>query len=612
MILSASQSRRFRRLFESFIIFCAARLGVDIIVAPDRWLAQKDIDAVFDAIVAKSHDISGLVAAYVEANPDHLNRTDLREVSQWSDALHAGFAFFRDGADTYLIFGDLAFAVRGITGESDLSEQDSDFVQTIIVPFDGVLTFALSRIKLNVPLPGSAYSAVEEKLMRAREERKVIRTARQYHAKVASVFDLPRAGMKKELLELALADVADGQETPTNHVGVLAGLSWDEREAAMREWRDSPSLKESLARFARSDLDREALKGAPASSWKKMLDRHSTADLRRLAQELALVEDAGGMVRSELLPLILEATPMDVEGILWPAIMRGTERLDEVRAVFEAGGRMEAERDSVWDRDDLPLPIFPAMQLYIVGDTYHLVMCDEVLEVLAGADWDALMRRAKTYDDVAHFFEFMLGTRGIARLEDAFRECAEHMRVDESATDILFELEQRMEDGRAGFFVDEYEGEPWFRDILYDEFMHESRVAPEMSDLVAFHERTDPRPLDDMLPYRWISDWLEQFDETRALVAFLDAHVPDNDRTNDYHFAERVIEDLEELGREPLSPEVMDDAFSLLEEYGLVVEGDEREMLRCLIVDFMDCVPKWVYNGWSARELRERSGASSR
>lgn len=169
-----------------------------------------------------------------------------------------------------------------------------------------------------------------------------------------------------------------------------------------------------------------------------------------------------------------------------------------------------------------------------------------------------------------------------------------------------------MEDGRCGFYVDEYEGEPWFRSILFDDFLRPSQVTPEMSDMVAFHERTEPRPLDDMLPYRWVTDWLEQFEETHALVAFLDAHVPDNDRTNDYGFAGRAIEELEDLGIEPLSPEIMDDAFSMLEEYGLVVEGEEREMLRSLIVDFMDRVPKWVYNGWSSRELRERGGSPKR
>lgn len=93
-------------------------------------------------------------------------------------------------------------------------------------------------------------------------------------------------------------------------------------------------------------------------------------------------------------------------------------------------------------------------------------------------------------------------------------------------------------------------------------------------------------------------DWTMRQDAARELIAYLDAHVPDDQ--NDYGFADSMVEQLFDYLRDDgRIPECLD----ILADAGFVPTEAPLNHLLALIANFANNLPHWRNNGWTPMEV---------
>ena len=201
MILQGRQLNRFTKLFESLMRFCATDLEV-FGARRGAPMTDRDLAKVAAAVWGEDGDRSA-IDRFLEANPDRLNRTDLREVATWREGFFESFNALRDGSNVYLITGTYAFAVRGLG-----YELDEDFyymptyVETLLLPFDGIITHGPTVSYLPEELSQAEQEMMRMLLEGCKSEGSVVRTSRQFQ-KLAPI-----------ALELARSVREEAEETP--------------------------------------------------------------------------------------------------------------------------------------------------------------------------------------------------------------------------------------------------------------------------------------------------------------------------------------------------------------------------------------------------------------
>ena len=607
MVLTPQQARRYYRLFDQLVAYVALRLDMlGVLVRRDGTLRDEGILEVAQALWETRQNI-GLIDDYLAENPDGLGSADRREVASWKEGVYADFAILREGSSTFFLYGDHAFAVRGLNNEVDkvIAASLPAFASTAIMPFDGLITYCTCMSALPVSIGPNMVRSMADGLTRAREEGKCATTARQLMQM------MPDA--REEHLQHEAEDFARQTELEMNahelaqdqHEGVLVGLSWEDREKAIDAHikEEGPFRNKELVYAL---VDSWCTKGAPVHTLEGALGKLDRKQLMEAARRFEVPGVLSKMGKQKLVKLVASATPRDQEVFLGTALMSGERAVHDLRWVYEAGGRVDVPTAEVTRGFDVPEPQFPTTQLFKVGDTYSCVMIDEAREAFAEVDWELELATGRFVDEVLRRIDLMVEFRGVVELVEAMREALTgmDMSANPGVEVLLHALRQRIDAEQTCFdmvIVDEVTYLAHFDITGYDEAEFDEGYVLDILDA---QEGKEPRPMAEVWgKYRALIDWVLDRPAARNLTAYLDAHVP-NDR-DDYYFADRVVEDVVFLSRD--QPDIHE-ILETIQQDGLLLTEAQLNYLLELLTELINDVPCWANNGWTPMELHEMTG----
>ena len=155
-ILTVRQANRLKKLFDPLMGYLSR---LPSIKEAHRRMGRSDEtpleEVVFRAIWGTEGDPSP-IDDYVELNPNHLNRTDLREVESWKSGISHEFRVIRsEGVVLFLYL-------------------------TVILPFDGLITYGLAMKVATDYLDPATHAAFAEVERQYGQQGTSVRTARQF------------------------------------------------------------------------------------------------------------------------------------------------------------------------------------------------------------------------------------------------------------------------------------------------------------------------------------------------------------------------------------------------------------------------------------------------
>ena len=347
MMLSRLQCRRFHNLFDPLMRYANGRLGV---VDEERLYAQEPFGIDAEALSEVAQAVwqnTDVIADFVRENPAELVDGELAVVASWQEAPTKLFIadVFPDGAIKLMTHG-LAFEVCGATSDIEtILDELPAAVLTTLLPFDGQIVFAEYLVTGLVDIEDELIPVFEQEIERLYDEGTIARSsddlmqaANALRASAASDNDLAQtpqdlhgaddgcgcehhhahahdddaagvfAAQGYEARFAALGSDADyGQ-----HCGVLAGLTFEEREQAIDDhmMRDDDELAERLVDL----LETECSQGPIAHGLSELLAKEDPVDARRFATYLGL-EGVRAMRDDELFDAINQI--IDRRGILY-------------------------------------------------------------------------------------------------------------------------------------------------------------------------------------------------------------------------------------------------------------------------------------------------------
>ena len=181
MILEKHQYRRFIRLYETLINYCAVEAGTQ--ESLEASILNEDVKAFLEAermIWAPDGD-RGIIDRYVEKNPFNFSMDDLAEVQSWSRAINDTFTVCQRGLETLFICGWRAFSVRGL--DREIGEALSHMPATVratLLPFDDTIIFAITMSEIAYETDRDKIERIEREVTDYLKLDKVHRTAHEF------------------------------------------------------------------------------------------------------------------------------------------------------------------------------------------------------------------------------------------------------------------------------------------------------------------------------------------------------------------------------------------------------------------------------------------------
>lgn len=613
MILEPRQQKRFHKLYDQLSEWVARELGI---VGEDdqtpRHLTDSEVLEVNVGIWGEDGDRT-LIDRFVATNPVGLNRADVREVESWKSGVCVDFAVTRIGRDVLFLLGKHAFAVRGLTREIDIiAEELPAIVQTAIIPFDGLITYADVLSISEVYMPDGVIASIEHDAESCAREGRLARSARDF----AAMMPLAAQEQKEEMQRLA-AEKADGATNENlddpamdedaqdqhQHKGALAGLTWEEREAAIDEiasnYRPSPQVEAVI----RSQIEEWCDRGKVARTLEDAYSNLSKEELLQSAKNRHLRGNLKSMSKKQLVKAVVSFREITAQDVLDRAIAEGAYQVEHLRVVWEAGGMLRIPCKNVHVLNDVPMPCFPSTLLFHKGEDYIVSMPKEVYDALEGVDWKQGLETARGIDRAMRYLDAMVDFRGVVPLEEGISELnSQFPNVD--AQLMYLTIVARLKNERLALeIVTNRRDETFFVDLDIADKSCVSRdgVATDERLIQSIRRQQSTKPvrrLDGFPPKTYVLDYMRKKSSFRELTAYLDAHVPDS--ANDYSFADRAMEDFVYYARESVA---IDKLFGVLEGLGFVPTIEQVHELMNLFQAFLNDVPVWTNNGWSANEI---------
>lgn len=607
MIMQGRQVSRFLKLFDSLMMYCASVLDVPGLAGPvDEPLDGHDMRLVIYAVWGEGGDPS-VIDRYLEANPDRVNRTDLREVASWKGALFEEFSVTRDGGNVYFMLGGYAFAVRGFDYEVDDDlEHVPTYAMTLLVPFDGIIAYGLNLVCDSEPLSPTEEDEVEGELAACKTAGHVVRTSRQFvqAAPLALAEDRARRAEREESTEAITLG-------PGTHEGALMGVFGEERdEAVLGHLKEKVANPESLYVKA---FDETSVAHAPISSLRELLRAQTAKELRGFLRRLGVEPTSSHRSKRQLLDKVLATMPSDPPSIEPYVIFAGSRAAECLRDCYEAGGRMTIPESEITSMAKVPELAMPMVMSFHDGDEFCIQLFDEFMPVVGSMDLDELVEQARAVDAFVYYVDLAVDVRGVIALGDAIAEGADALGLahdsEEDVDRLTAVLRQRFAHDMTGFTTVPYDGTRYLvasgllvadgkdgNAALSDE--DKERLQFVLEDQAHFSPRTVEGFVDSC---EYALDWMMDTPEYRALMCFLDAHVPDG--ADDYLYAEKVVEKVFDDAR-LVYEYFIEDAMEIMEERGYVPTDDEdRATVVRLLEDFYLAAPKWQLNGWALAEM---------
>lgn len=616
-MLGMDQGRRFYKLFDALMTYANDVLDVDPRLRsrlPFDWEVEERA-----SVIDEIWENRAVIEDFVRENPRGFDTVDLECVLSWRSALRGMFYVKIDAGGTRFLFEDHVFDVSDLALPiAEMLTHAPLLVTTAILPFDGLIVYDTCIKELPVSISAQMREAFEESFAEALEAGRVVSAASRFEAVATSIAE---KRLQRDID--SLRDDLGFDENPERniasrmHRGVLAGLSEDERCAAMDEAFDSTAG--SLRDYTIGAVESVCTKGAPTSSCVELLVSHKKDVIERLSRFLG-VKGASSLNKRQLAERVVEAVLRE-PGMI-KTLLAGLEprQFRSVRTVFEAGGRMSVDKQDV-ERPAEMLSTAPlCLYAFDCGESFEFVIPDEVRALLGDFEWDTFEAYLSLCEDVQNIAELMAELRGVASLGEVLAE-ARRLCGDVASDDdyevILIGQHAATEDGfellkiDGEIFVVHYELADeclsMNEEIFYDEGVYDGCTEESLEvvrRLMLEQEGTPARPLsDDMLAEASLFEWVLKQPGVVAMRDFMDEHVPDGD--NDLFFSERMLETLFDMSHGGYR---LHDALEFLEGNDFFFDDDRLVQKELdLLSNLFNSLPRWDANGWAPNQLMEKA-----
>lgn len=605
LILEQKQSKRFYKLFDFVIVYTAQRLDIMGTLFDGRGkMNEREVYRVAEMIWGENGDRS-FIRDMVDENPWRLNRSDLQEVESWKDALCARFPVVRIGRDVLFLYGGHAFAVRGLSREiDDVTGPLPTFAQTIIMPFDGLITYCTAITSYQIDVGSSMQLSLTEEAAEYCATGKLVRSAKDFVRvmpeahKTELEWEAKNFAHKTEL-EMNADELGEGQ-----HMGVLAGLSWEEREEAVQSHMQgsAPATKELLVKHFDEWCERDKQATTLAEAFAPLTRK----ELVQFAKAYGVRGGLSKLNKAQLVDAIVYTIKNDGPLFVELARVYGLSTLKALQRCCMSGGQIDYDERGLSRFDDIPVPCFPALLLYHDHDkgVYTLQSPREVREALEDCDWDAEAALAKKTADVIRRIELLVDYRGVVRFEDAVNELLDEDALEEMNPFAMLVIIQKQSLWQmCDFDIAEIDKDIFFLHPYISEdagLQSDGQLEDQECVLNILGQQVGKpaRRIEDIKDELDVEEWMFSKESTRDLIAYLDAHVPDG--RDDYFFAEDFVESVIGEARDFCDIGFLMDRFR---EDGFVPTEAQLNRLLELILAMVNDVPKWTNNGWSSAEL---------
>lgn len=599
MKLNRKRSERITRLYLLLLSYANERLHV---VAPFESVTHLSDDGMHAIATALWGDDRNrhLVADYVAENPHRLRRSDLRQVALWDTAITGEFVSIVNGRDVLFLYDDYTIAVRGLYCEVSGVVGGYACVTTTLLPFESHVVHGVS-MRAAPPDPGLSFEhnrqATTDKIYKH-----VIRTSSDFCKEADAIREEHKALQSPRFACGSSLYLASDAAVAGQHVSPLAGLFGKERDEARlrlkaeREGGLTHARVINLVRRRTSQTEQsrslEEVFAAVSTDKLVIYASHIGSEVDISLYCLSHEDAARTMARSRA-PHDRALISLREAG---PAYMHYAARL------VAAGGRLETAYEDVRDPDAIPCDIWPYFQSYDTGTSFVTIMVPEFVETLSSVDFDAETQRAERLAEAVRFCTFAVDLRGACLVDDLFQEYFKNERVPERSK-VYWDLETvclRQSD-YISLIPCTWDGVRMVESESMYEWDADMLVSPFQSLTLKHQRGKSNRPVtSDMLAYETLLDWTKDTEAAHELIAFLDAHVPDDQ--DDLNFADDLASDIILDARSPFGRQRY---YEDLKNKSYAPTEAQAARLRDLRARLSTTAPCQIHCGWSVQEYQD-------
>ena len=595
MILSPVQQDDYTRLFHSlmeFFVHWLHRRGLLDSVVP-RSLRDQPSDVV-GSVLGALFDGAGHIQAireFMGVFEGDLSERDCGILLSWTHVVRDEYHAVRKGPDVFLIDDDgHVFSVCGISHEIDDRLVDVPMrVSTYLAPFGNVITYLDVIKRLSDRLPKDEEARLLAQVDKAARNGLIVRTGKQFvEVRKEKYGDRGDSVLTGEAIRRILSLAGSW------HVGSLAGLPWEERQAQAERLRREKADHEHVI----ERLDASCLPGEPVRQMREICDRTKFDTLKGFAEEHGVFD---AHTKEELVEANAEIYGSKLPDAIDNARKMGISFLMNFRDLHEHGGELRFEKDEVHALKDLPTPLFPYTALFSTQTHYVEVLCDELSACCAGINWEDEVAHAQLLEDALLFLETAIDWRGIVACGEAIDEVeARYPAVDPD--ELMDAMRIRFEGYLISVGPASFDGKDYLVAAeLFDEHGFDSAMA---RSLLSHHKgRNAVWPTAEQASQGALRKAWGAYDAARVLAAYLDAHVLD--LSSDESYADVAM--LTVVSAMQLQASA---TGFLAQSVGLLAIDDTmRPELTVLLQDLYNALPNRFLNGQTPRYRWDKSTA---
>ncbi|ACV22873.1 SEC-C motif domain protein [Slackia heliotrinireducens DSM 20476] len=428
------------------------------------------------------------------------------------------------------------------------------------------------------------------------------------------------------------------------HRGALAGLTWEEREKAVKESSGWESFRSEIDSAIQSHYDTawnaaldDAVHLKPVESIQELMtemgdkggsiSKKSFLDSLYRSQnpQLSAMGDALSEKPDEFFAdLALSAARSYTLGDLTKDLDAAyPEVFDLMKRLAASGYRLDFEkRPEAFALRETIHDAAPFVRSFNHDGTLTVILMEEYRDIFDEVDWDEQDRRRSAVEHAIQCAGSMAFFCGIAPVSDVHKQFRawypdEDLWTDESDfLQLLHSLCVQRDIADTGFVCSKTGGELPPSIVSYgvmeacgafDENMSDQQIEDEIDEYIAIltprRETVGFNGLPNGAKGKDPFEYCYELPQVRRMVAFLDAHVPDDD--DDYEYADRTTDMLLMLTISNLgSPQ--DVLRTVLDSELVVIEtqGELREFSDCFMT-MSNALPCWMNYGRSAYDLND-------
>lgn len=605
------QSLRFCHCIDSLALFANKKLKMfDEMFEPDsKFLIQKNRHEVLNEVF---HDHIEIIDEYVEANEEDLLESYLHEIKNWKNAICDYFLVAEVNEEfAILSCGDFSFKVVGITQNiNEVCPKAPAWVDAILLPFEGVITYAMSMSLLNINYSEDATKMLNEEAKKALKGKiiefgddfidiapKINQHIKERKDKINEendMFDENKPGKMK----ISYVEPSEGK-----HESAIRGLKNKERNNAidnhlnnifdndelLKNWKDE-QLKQAVSNFNKHE---------PIMKFETFINRYGgiPEHEKDITSNINKLED-----------WLIYAHPVVFDLVKQLSDNNYTLKLDDI------------SKSVVYS---IPECIMPFGAGFYYNNDFIFVIFEEYQTALSKINWKEIEEEREINDAIINSCNKLVELCGIVLLDDLYKQFIFWYPCYTTKFDLnqFWNRVKKLID-KAGYacdfvtnvpsvnFEDRYLINAWLLDkynLLYededlsdDEYEKNSMALDnDISILYERHQFVGFKVFPEFLRDNYYLDYVQTIPEIQEFVEFLDERVPD--KADDYEYAEEIVERLVDSCLEDLYNKP--DIGQFIEEQNFDFNEDELGEFLNRYMNAVNSIPRWLNYGQSPFDL---------